>query len=80
MIEFLAILSVWKLTEALVSYDGPLKMFKALKRLVGGSLCFFCLSVWVAFPLAMYLSTDLNFFIYLLGLSGGASIINEMLS
>ncbi len=54
-------LFVWRATHLLNAEDGPWQIVVRLRRLAGvgffGQLmdCFYCLSVWVAAPLALFL-------------------------
>lgn len=51
-------LAIWRLTHLLVAEDGPWDLFVRLRRAAGtgvlGELldCFYCLSLWIAAPLA----------------------------
>ncbi len=55
----LGILCVWRITHLLQSEDGPWNVVARLRRTAGngfwGSLldCFYCLSLWVAAPIAI---------------------------
>jgi hypothetical protein len=55
----LGILSVWRITHLLQAEDGPGDLLVHFRRKAGagfwGSLldCFYCLSIWVAFPFAL---------------------------
>jgi hypothetical protein len=55
----LSVLCVWRITHLLNAEDGPGDLIVKLRRIAGdgfwGSLmdCFYCLSLWVAAPLAM---------------------------
>lgn len=57
------ILAVWRVTHLLWGEDGPFDVFARLRGLAGTGVvgrmldCFYCLSVWVALPLAYTLST-----------------------
>jgi len=57
----LAILAVWRVTHLLHAEDGPGNLLVRLRRLLGqgffGDLvdCFYCLSLWVACPVALAL-------------------------
>lgn len=59
----LAVLAVWRFTHLLAAEDGPFNLFARLRRKAGngfwGALldCFYCLSLWVALPFALLLST-----------------------
>jgi hypothetical protein len=57
----LGILFVWRITHLISAEDGPWDLVVSLRRLIGegffGELmdCFYCLSIWIAAPLAMYM-------------------------
>ena len=60
--EFLlGTLAVWRITHLLQAEDGPWDVVVHLRRRAGtgfwGQLldCFYCLSVWIAAPFAVYL-------------------------
>src|SRR5205823_4545131 len=81
----LATLAVWRITHLLSQEDGPwdlmLRLRRAfasgmLKKLVG---CFYCLSVWVAMPFALFLKGDFaETFVSWLALSGGAILLERV--
>ena len=54
-----AALACWRITHLLHGEDGPWKMFARVRHRAHGSTfgeafeCFFCLSIWVALPLAL---------------------------
>ena len=56
----LAILATWRITHLLSKEDGPFNSVYHLRKKAGagffGSLldCFYCVSVWVAFPLGIW--------------------------
>jgi len=62
---FLTTLAAWRLTHLLANEDGPADLVLRLRRALGDSGighkmdCFQCLSLWVAAPLALILSTEL---------------------
>jgi hypothetical protein len=60
---FLLILVVWRLTHLLWVEDGPWDIFARIRRAAGrrfvGRLldCFYCLSLWLALPIAWIAGT-----------------------
>ena len=60
----LGVLAAWRITHLLNAEDGTWNLLVNLRRFAGngvfGSLldCFFCLSLWVAAPLACLLGDD----------------------
>jgi Protein of unknown function (DUF1360) len=58
---FLGLLTVWRITHLLQAEDGPGDLSVNLRRKAGDSFwgrlldCFYCLSLWVAAPLAFLL-------------------------
>jgi hypothetical protein len=80
----LGILAVWRITHLLNAEDGPWEVFVRLRRIVGegfwGQLldCFYCLSVWIAAPFALYLGGDWSDRILMwLALSAGAILLES---
>jgi hypothetical protein len=57
----LAVLAVWRITHLICLEEGPWGVCSRLRRIAGegfwGELlhCFYCLSVWVSLPFAIYL-------------------------
>jgi len=53
--------SVWRITHLFNAEDGPWDLFVRFRRLLGNGFfgqltdCFYCLSLWVAFPFALVL-------------------------
>lgn len=89
MIDTLAFLScvlaVWRVTHLFSQEDGPFDLVFKFRKLLGhgffGSLldCFYCLSMWVAIPFAIWLSANWQTgLINWLALSGGACILFKM--
>jgi hypothetical protein len=81
----LGILAVWRITHLLNAEDGPWDLLVRFRRLAGegvwGSLldCFYCLSVWVAAPLAYGLGNDWKErFLLWPALSGGAILAERL--
>lgn len=58
---WLGILSVWRITHLLHAEDGPGDVVVHLRRKAGEGFwaqlldCFYCLSVWIAVPFAIFL-------------------------
>ena len=57
----LAILGVWRVTHLLHAEDGPADVFVRLRNALGSNMagkafaCFYCLSLWTALPVAIWL-------------------------
>lgn len=57
----LGVLAAWRITHLLNAEDGPWDLLVKLRRLAGNGFfgglldCFYCLSLWVAAPLAYLL-------------------------
>lgn len=80
----LALLATWRLTHLLSQEDGPWDLVVRLRRVLGDSVlgrmldCFYCLSVWVAAPLALVVASGWSDRILSwLALSGGACLIER---
>ncbi|EHR69446.1 hypothetical protein BurJ1DRAFT_0564 [Burkholderiales bacterium JOSHI_001] len=60
----LVALATWRLTHLLAEEDGPFDAVVRLRQWVGDGLlgramdCFHCLSLWLAAPLALYVSRE----------------------
>jgi hypothetical protein len=81
----LAALAVWRLTHLLAKEDGPWDMILKLRRSPGGGFfgrllsCFYCLSVWIAIPFALFLDgTAVERIVAWLALSGAAILLERM--
>jgi hypothetical protein len=81
----LGILSTWRITHLLRAEDGPYDSAVRLRLAVGdgffGSLldCFYCLSVWIAFPFAVLLGETVEeCFLLWLSLSAGAILLERV--
>lgn len=81
----LGILAVWRITHLLHAEDGPWDVVVRLRRKAGvgfwGQLldCFYCLSVWIAAPFAIFLEQGLGERILLWpALSAGAILLDRL--
>jgi hypothetical protein len=83
----IAILAVWRVTHLLWGEDGPGDVFVRLRRAAGKSIfgrlldCFYCLSLWIAAPVAWVMgSTWLERGLLWLAFSGGAIVVERLSS
>ena len=81
----LGILAVWRVTHLLTAEDGPADLVLRLRSLLANTLfaslldCFYCLSLWIALPLAPLLSHSVTTgLLTWLALSGGACLLHGM--
>jgi hypothetical protein len=81
----LALLATWRVAHLLAAEDGPGDVILHLRRYLGSSFfgtlmdCFGCLSFWVAFPLAFFVTRQvLEFVVLWLALSGGAMLVERL--
>ena len=77
-----AVLATWRVAYMLSSEDGPGDCVVRLRRALGdgflGKLmdCFYCLSVWIALPLAFYVvNKPVDLVVVWLAISGGACVL-----
>jgi hypothetical protein len=83
IIEFvISTLAVWRLSYLFSQEDGPFDVVIKLRKLLGhgffGSLldCFYCLSLWISIPFAVFISDGwAEGMIIWLALSGAACIL-----
>jgi hypothetical protein len=82
---FLAALVAWRVCHLIASEDGPGDIVARLRLRLGQSFwgqlvdCFGCLSVWIAVPLAFFVSEGpLNVVMTWLALSGAAFLLERM--
>lgn len=75
----LGVLCVWRITHLLQAEDGPWEVVAGIRRAAGDSFwgrlldCFYCLSLWVAAPLAGIIGhTAIERLLMWLAFSGGA--------
>jgi hypothetical protein len=83
----LSVLCVWRVTHLLQGEDGPGDLLVRLHRMAGSGFagklldCFYCLSLWVAAPLAYWVAeTPLERLLWWPALSAGAILIERMTS
>jgi hypothetical protein len=81
----LAILATWRVTHLLANEDGPADIIFRLRRRLGEGMigklmdCFNCLSIWIAAPLALFVSAaPLTWAVSWLALSGGACLLERL--
>ena len=79
----LGILCVWRITHLLNAEEGPWDLLVRLRRRVGNSFwgdlldCFYCLSLWVAAPLALPIGQGWKERLLLWPALSGAAILLE---
>jgi len=88
MIDFwprfvLAALAAWRLSHLLTQEDGPFDLIVRLRIRLGDAGraldCFYCMSLWVAAPLALFVDPALqNWWCIWLALSGAAGLLHRM--
>jgi len=83
----LGMLGVWRVTHLLNAEDGPWDLVVRLRRRAGNGFwgelldCFYCLSLWVAAPLAIAMGTGVKERLLLWpGLSAGAILLERLTS
>jgi Protein of unknown function (DUF1360) len=77
-------LAVWRVSHLLSEENGPFDLLYKLRKDVGvgffGSLlnCFYCCSIWVAMPFAIYCGKDwVEKFVLWFALSGAACLAQK---
>ena len=80
----LAVLATWRVTHLLAHEDGPADLIVRFRALLGDSVagklmdCFYCLSLWIAAPAALFVSRrPLEWLFAWLALSGGACLLER---
>jgi hypothetical protein len=82
----LAFLAVWRVTHLLAHEDGPWEMVVRLRRAARAGFwaelldCFYCLSVWIAAPFALWIGEGLQERLLLWPALSGAAILAERLT
>jgi hypothetical protein len=81
---FVSSLAVWRLSHLLSEENGPFNISYRLRLAAGtgffGAMlsCFYCCSVWVAVPFAVYMGQGYgNMFVQWLALSGAACLLQK---
>ena len=81
----LAVLATWRVTHLLASEDGPAEVIVRLRVRLGRSWagrltdCFNCLSLWIAAPAALFVSTNpLEWMFAWLALSAAACLLERL--
>ena len=81
----IVLFAIWRITHLLWGEDGPGDVFARLRKLAGNGFfahlldCFYCLSLWVALPLAWAIGRDwLERLVLWFGLSGGAILLERV--
>jgi hypothetical protein len=79
----LATLATWRVAHLLAFEDGPWALVARLRaaagRLGGVLECFYCLSLWVAAPLALWVTASaIAWPCVVLALSGGACLLHRL--
>jgi hypothetical protein len=66
MLFFIVSLAIWRITHLLSKEDGPFDLIFRLRQLAGegvwGKLmdCFYCLSIWISLPFALWLGSSVS--------------------
>ena len=81
----LGILAVWRTTHFLHAEDGPMDVSAQVRRLAGRGMagrildCFYCLSIWIAAPVAFWIGTGVREIVCLgLAFSAGAILLERL--
>jgi hypothetical protein len=81
----LAILATWRVTHLLANEDGPWDLIARVRARLGHGLlgklmdCFKCLSLWVAVPMAFFVSRrPVEIVLTWLALSGAACLLERI--
>jgi hypothetical protein len=79
----LATLAVWRISYLLAREDGPFDLIIRLRARLGeaGRMldCFYCMSLWLAAPMALFVGPlDRNWWCIWLALSGAAGLLHRL--
>jgi Protein of unknown function (DUF1360) len=80
----LMVLATWRLTHLIAAEDGPGDVIATIRERLGNSFlgklmdCFYCLSLWIAAPMALCFTTHWKEWLMLwLALSGAACLLER---
>lgn len=80
----LAVLATWRVTHLLAAEDGPADVIIRFRKLLGRSFfgllmdCFYCLSIWIAAPAALFVTRYwLDWIMVWLAISGAACLLER---
>jgi hypothetical protein len=83
----LGMLGVWRLAHLFSREDGPWDLLVRLRKIAGAGFwgklldCFYCLSLWLAIPFALWIGeTPKEKFLLWLAFSAGASLLEKATS
>ncbi|MGB6829462.1 MAG: DUF1360 domain-containing protein, partial [Terracidiphilus sp.] len=81
----LAVLATWRVTHLLAAEDGPGDIVFRFRALLGRSFagrlmdCFYCLSIWIAAPAALFVTRHwLDWIMVWLAISGAACLLERL--
>jgi len=81
----LAVLATWRITHLLANEDGPGDLIARVRAYLGNRIwgrlmdCFHCLSLWVAVPMALFISwRPVEILFTWLALSGAACLLERI--
>ena len=81
----LAVLATWRVTHLLANEDGPADLIVRIRARLGNSLagklmdCFYCLSLWIALPMAFLVTRNpVDLLLTWLALSGAACLLERI--
>ena len=82
----LAVLAIWRLTHLLQAEDGPWRLVSRLRKRAGAGFwgelldCFYCLSLWISAPFAVWLGEAVADRLLLWPALSGAAILLERIT
>jgi hypothetical protein len=81
----LCVLATWRVSHLIAHEDGPFDVIVRLRRRAGDGFlgrlmdCPYCLSLWIAAPLALFLARQLDAWcVTWLAVSGGSSLVARL--